>query len=738
MTKKSKVVMMSGIVLSLLTGCTNNTNNSNENIVENTESRSIPFDNNENNVVVLKAVALKQYEDTVKDVLINNDSKDTLELYYDYVVKAVEQITGDANEVKEQLNILYSELLDTIDFIQERVTTYLETREHALKEIKRIVEAVLALSNSETIPYINNIFESYKKAITEIVEEIGYKDEIDKLVNAFRTFARKYIDNVIDEALARVINEAKSILASYYEEAICHVTNEDIKSQLDILYNDTYLALSSLVDKENITTTISSYIETFKSDVFALGKTLINVTVEEAIKYATNEVDKYITNALTKVEDETLRFNLESLYDDTKVRLEGVRSKEAFLESIELIVNDVKENVLSYVKAQLEIYKTKARTYIDEQFNHYVELITYEDLKASATEAYNKAITALDEIVNIDNSIEDISNITTTLGNDLVDIFQTFCNREIDKLRESTYQAIEEMFNAAYNKLDDEKYKEKLKTSYDEIVGSLRSINNYDTAIEEFENIKNEVSSLILDITNEAISDVTGATKTKVSSIFEQIVTTVPALREIVEPIYNDTINLLNGISSLDGIHDTCLAVYNEYKDVLDPYISETIEKIITIGKATLKQEYDYVLSILELDVYKEKLDNIFNNLNLSIEKFDDILTISSNIYNMTKDFINDMVTFLNDYFKEFASYYKGVITEKAQQYIDEVKASDVYKQYGTIKKWVMNGELKALYNTFMATINNLTSDETAKAVCNKAYEELVKAIKQLVFGENE
>ena len=538
------------------------------------------------------------YVDTLKDELRQNIQANDQE---SVSREGLQDISDKINAVKQELNLVNTDIMDTINSNAEALMTEINPLKSALDSIVEIKDSITsgyeALQDASKNTELLNAIGEIKNFINEKIQTMQQNnDEIKNAVNvAMNNDELKWsIDEFKDTVGARIsessnsinemlntLNQKMDILASS-DNAEFQYDIEDIKnmisSQRELLENTDSNKLSAIEDKlkeltDKLDNVDSSEMNNMKESII---EAIINVFeqisfIEESedIKDFVEEKTDEINQNINEVKKQLTQFvNGE---DDYSYTLQDVESDIA---KLRLVLND-----LSNTSSQEEIS--------DISDNIHRIVTTVEGLQASLTQ---EEVTDLKS--NFEKLSEDVLSISSRTNKLLLTSDESY-NALSNGLNDfsNVITQLEERINYLDNKEISERIEEKLDNTYNIVTSSANSDKVMRQALmymgEWIDTTSENIESLCEN------TDIQKHKSEEIVSLLDELKETLPEQRQLLDTItvhFDEQqermdrleMKLEKILAAIENIDDTKLVNKVDKIDKQVKKLSTTIEKLAT------------------------------------------------------------------------------------------------------------------------------------------------------------
>lgn len=363
--------------------------------------------NSENLKLSVKDILTSKYNEVT--VALTAEQKQTLDIVYNALMTAVDNISGSVDEVKTKLTEKYNTFTLTVQKVKTIYSTFAEKKQNALETLEMIYSSLSSVVNKENLDYVVSLYNNAKAEIEKLQDNAEFETRLKAITSEYKTIAINYAMTIIDSELETLISQAKSQLNTFYLEILQKVTDEDVKNSIERVYNEIVIELSSIIDKNTSAQKISEATEHFKEKVYEIASDLIELKVEQYKQIAKDKLDELINPLLEKIEDEILRGEVQIYYNTETAKIQSITNKETAEIVISEIEDDTKEFVKTILAQALQALKTKAITELDNIVNPALEKLKTQELKTQLSNFYNAEVEKI-------NNISDLDTAETTLA----------------------------------------------------------------------------------------------------------------------------------------------------------------------------------------------------------------------------------------------------------------------------------------------------------------------------------
>ena len=456
-----------------------NGNNGNENENEETETFTVTF-YNENNEVIESYPCDKN---TVP--ACDYEKADTENL--DYTFKGW-SLTLNGN------------VLETLPPITNTINFYaiIETEQKPLtinfNNITTATDAKIFAANC-----FYNLFSTKTQGIAD-----GKKSRLNLIYDYFLTEIA-FVDGDLSDATQKLNGLYKDFYNLVYDAAEIYKKADNVKAQalkeLETLNkiiktaNVDLTELSNLFEnaKRNISEsatntlaeTLNTVLNEFKNTYSGKITEKINAKAAEIKAAAVLEIRSLTDNALSKIDNETLRKSLSDFRDTETEKINAISSVYELTATIKEIYSDVQDFILKTINDALKGLKDAALENLDASIAALTDKISDEDLKSEISSFYQQEITVLNAIT----SINDAKTAIDTISNDTVAFVSRIISAQLTKLKNNAKAELDEIVSAGLSKLPDSDLKTQLNDFYNVETAKIDAV----TAIEDVEPVLKEV-----------------------------------------------------------------------------------------------------------------------------------------------------------------------------------------------------------------------------------------------------
>ena len=305
----------------------------------------------------LKAAA-KAELDTSKDNLLakitDEELKTQINNYYNQEVAVINGVTSldDAPAALKQVKD------DTEEFVKQVAASQLTKLKAAAKtELDTAKDNLLAkITDEELKTQINN----YYNQEVAVINGVTSLDEAPTALAQVKTDTEEFVKQVVASQLAKLKAAAKAELDTAKDNLLAKITDEELKTQINNYYNQEVAVINGVTSLDDATTALAQV----KTDTEEFVKQVAASQVAKLKAAAKAELDNYVTTALSKLKDESLKTQLSNFYATEIAKIDAINSLDTAESTIKEVVTDVKNFALELVASQTAELRATVKGYL--------------------------------------------------------------------------------------------------------------------------------------------------------------------------------------------------------------------------------------------------------------------------------------------------------------------------------------------------------------------------------------
>ena len=662
---------------------------------------------------------------------VNNDDL----TYIDTSIKAIyTRLDSLVDEINDQIDAI---LADEVVTLSEK-TTYdniVNRLENLItnQDVRDEDEATYVRNkvDNEGLQTIKNGIDSIQSRLDAIVKEIN--DAIDAIlvdgVALGEEGAYTTVQTRVDELSTELPDtaELEYVQSVIKSEELAGIGQEiqAIKDRLDAIVKNINDQIDAILADGQVTFDEKEAYETVADQVAKLAIDGTNIKDADELKYVQDRIkNTELNNIKTSLDAITgdldaiidnINNQIDAILEDGKVTLGEEDAYNAVVED----VNDLSElitdpNELKYVQdaikseelddigEQLQAIKDRLDKIADEINSDISDILT-DGVKLSDEDAFDAVTERIDNLADEVEDADELEYVQNKINNDGL----TTIGSELDSIYSKLNAIVEEINNAIKNILSDEDVRLAEEPAYDEVQARVDGLATELPDTDEFAYVDALINK-----------DGLNRIETDINAIYERLDKLVAELNGKIDAIAEGGVTLSEE------------AEYNE--------LVERIDNLLTNSEVRDQDELDYVnenLKSTELDLIGQEIDNIYNNLDETADKINDILDRNPNLNEddfYTIQEIEDLYetlgdeekTYLEDKIKDPYTYedFKDLANKFLFYLYFKSATEELYSQVGegyfTVEGYVLENALLSMYHNF---------DEVMKSMVASCYDKLME-----------
>ena len=498
-----------------------------------------------------------------------------------------------------------------------------------------------------------------------------------------------------------------------------------IKDRLDAIVKNINDQIDAILADGQVTFDEKEAYETVADQVAKLAIDGTNIRDNDELKYVQDRIKntelsdiKTALDAITGNLDaiiDNINNQIDAILEDGKVTLGEEDAYNAVVEDVndlselitdpsqlEYVQNAIKSEELADIGEKLEAIKNRLDKIADEINSDISDILT-DGVKLSDEDAFDAVTERIDNLADEVEDADELEYVQNKINNDGL----TTIGSELDSIYSKLNAIVEEINNAIKNILSDEDVRLAEEAAYDEVKARVDGLATELPDVDEF----NYVDGLI---NKEGLNQI----GTDIDAIYERLDALITELNGKIDAIAEGGVTLSEETA------------YNELVDRID--------NLLVRSEVRDQDELDYVnanLKSTELDLIGQEIDNIYNNLDETADKINDILDRNPNLNEddfYTIQEVEDLYetlgdeekTYLEDKIKDPYTYedFKDLANKFLFYLYFKSATEELYSQVGegyfTVEGYVLENALLSMYHNF---------DEVMKSMVASCYDKLME-----------
>jgi hypothetical protein len=502
---------------------------------------------------------------------VPQDLKEKVESVYKDALVVLSKVhnANEAGMIEEYINEFKLRILELKDDLLE--LTLDEYKALALEKLDELVGPLKEISEKYSFDNLTGTITQYYTTEKEYIEGIVSMDTAKQLIAKVAEDTLAALPNVKEEIISLLGSKVQAVV----DEALKYTDNEEIIAKATEFIQEYTTLLQRVEDVKEMKPIAEEMVEQAKE----LAKEIAEDILKDLKEKALTALDNAVTEALSYIEDEDLKAEIQEFYETEVAKVEAIKDLETAKTTGEEILAEAKDFFAEKLLEALDDVKAKAKAKLDTMVNQALELIPDETLRQDINTFYQTEVS----IITQANDLESLKAALESVEEDTKAFLKEKCDAYLAILKQNALSELSDLIGGAIQKIPYEDLQADLTNFKNQEIEVINGITDLETSKTAFAKVKKDTQDFIAAEISKAITYGKATIKETLDGAVADLLTKIEDenLKSDINDFYTAEMRKVEAIDSLEKVS----TVAQEIASDTETFVANMIQEQLAIFK---------------------------------------------------------------------------------------------------------------------------------------------------------